>query len=184
MSPRQRPAAKRHINRRHDCAGFRHTTRTELTTGHLAVIRADNPDPIARQTRQIALRGGVLPHPHIHRRRDQHPFVGGQQQGRGQIIRHARRHSGDQIRRCRGHDHQIGRADAGEPDRAAVRWSLNGRHTGFGVYGAPTGAPVHIMGFTHAEFGPWGLRREFSLWDPVSVWKQILLAFPDHTYQG
>jgi hypothetical protein len=40
------------------------------------------------------------------------------------------------------------------------------------------------MGFTHAEFGPWGLRREFSLWDEVSIWKQILLAHPDHSYQG
>jgi SnoaL-like polyketide cyclase len=81
-------------------------------------------------------------------------------------------------------DHQIGRADPGEPDRAAVRWSLTGTHSGFGVYGAPTGAPVHVMGFTHAEFGPWGLRREFTLWDPVSIWKQILLFAPYHSYQG
>jgi hypothetical protein len=81
-------------------------------------------------------------------------------------------------------DHQIGRSDPGQPDRAALRWSLTGHHTGFGAFGAPTGVPVHIMGFTHAEFGPWGLRREFSLWDPVSIWKQILLARPDHSYQG
>lgn len=81
-------------------------------------------------------------------------------------------------------DHQIGRSDPGQPDRAAIRWSLTGPHSGFGAYGAPTGAPVHVMGFTHAEFGPWGLRREFTLWDPVSVWKQILLAHPEHSYQG
>ena len=43
------------------------------------------------------------------------------------------------------------------------------------VFGPPTGAPVHVMGFTHAEFGPWGLRREWSLWDEVAIWKQILL---------
>jgi predicted ester cyclase len=81
-------------------------------------------------------------------------------------------------------DHQIGRADSGQPDRAALRWSLMGQHTGFGIFGAPTGAPIHVMGFTHAEFGPWGLRREFSLWDEVSIWKQILLSHPDHSYQG
>lgn len=81
-------------------------------------------------------------------------------------------------------DHQIGRTDPGQPDRAAVRWSLTGHHSGFGIYGAPTGAPIHVMGFTHAEFGPWGLRREFSLWDEVSIWKQILLRHPDHSYQG
>ncbi len=71
--------------------------------------------------------------------------------------------------------HRIGRSDSGEPDRAAIRWSLDGAHTGHGVFGPPTGAPVHVMGFTHAEFGPWGLRREWSLWDEVAIWKQILL---------
>ena len=71
--------------------------------------------------------------------------------------------------------HSIGRADRGEPDRAAIRWSLDGVHSGHGVFGPPTGAPVHVMGFTHAEFGPWGLRREWSLWDEVAIWKQILL---------
>lgn len=38
--------------------------------------------------------------------------------------------------------------------------------------------PDHILGFTHAECGPWGLRREFTLRDEVSIWKQILLACP------
>ncbi|MBY4893533.1 ester cyclase [Rhodobacteraceae bacterium N5(2021)] len=71
--------------------------------------------------------------------------------------------------------HRIGRSDKGEPDRAAIRWSLDGTHTGYGRFGPPTNAPVHIMGFTHAEFGPRGLRREWSLWDEVAIWKQILL---------
>ncbi len=71
--------------------------------------------------------------------------------------------------------HQIGRDDPMMSPRAAVRWSLTGKHDGFGLFGAPTGAEVHVMGITHAEFGPWGLRREFSLWDEVSIWKQIHL---------
>ena len=71
--------------------------------------------------------------------------------------------------------HVIGRSDEAQPHRAAVRWSLEGKHDGYGAFGAPSGAPVHIMGMTHAEFGPWGLRREFTLYDEVSVWKQILL---------
>ena len=71
--------------------------------------------------------------------------------------------------------HVIGRDDPGQPFRAAVRWSLDGKHDGFGLFGAPTGAPVHVMGITHAEFGPWGLRREFTLFDEISIWKQILL---------
>ena len=31
------------------------------------------------------------------------------------------------------------------------------------------------MGLSHAEFGPWGLRREYVVYDEVAVWKQILL---------
>lgn len=72
-------------------------------------------------------------------------------------------------------DHQIGRDDPMLSPRAAVRWSLNGTHDGWGMFGAPSGAPVHVMGFTHAEFGPNGLRREWTLFDPVSIWKQILM---------
>lgn len=72
--------------------------------------------------------------------------------------------------------HQIGRADPGMANRAAVRWSLTGTHSGSGYFGSPTGAEVHVMGITHAEWGPWGLRREFTLIDEVSIWKQIHLA--------
>ncbi|MCB1375459.1 MAG: nuclear transport factor 2 family protein, partial [Rhodobacteraceae bacterium] len=71
--------------------------------------------------------------------------------------------------------HVIGRSDPAQPHRAAVRWSLDGKHDGFGAFGPPTGAPVHVMGITHAEFGPWGLRREFTLFDEIAIWKQILL---------
>jgi hypothetical protein len=28
----------------------------------------------------------------------------------------------------------------------------------------------------HAEFGPWGLRREYALYDEIAIWKQILMA--------
>lgn len=71
--------------------------------------------------------------------------------------------------------HVIGREDPMMPPRAAVRWSLTGRHEGFGAFGRPTGAEVHVMGFAHAEFGPWGLRREWALYDDIAIWKQILL---------
>jgi len=74
------------------------------------------------------------------------------------------------------------------PPRAAVRWSLDGVHDGWGAFGAPTGAPVHIMGMAHAEYGPFGpngpceqggLRRECALWDEIAIWKQILLHSGD-----
>ena len=71
--------------------------------------------------------------------------------------------------------HQIGREDPMMPPRAAIRWSLQGKHDGWGAFGNPTGADVYIMGVCHAEFGPWGLRREFALYDETAIWKQILL---------
>ncbi len=71
--------------------------------------------------------------------------------------------------------HQIGRTDESMPPRAAVRWSLHGKHDGWGAFGAPTGADVYVMGISHAEFGPWGLRRDYTLIDETAIWKQILL---------
>ncbi|MGI9363893.1 MAG: ester cyclase [Rhizobiaceae bacterium] len=76
--------------------------------------------------------------------------------------------------------HQIGMdADLLSP-RAAIRWSLDGVHSGWGTFGQPTGAPVHVMGMCHAEFGPFGangegIRREYALYDEVAIWKQILM---------
>ncbi len=83
--------------------------------------------------------------------------------------------------------HQIG-MDAGMlPPRAAVRWSLDGVHDGWGVFGRPTGAPVHVMGMAHAEFGPFlndggpdaTIRRECALYDEIAIWKQILIHTGD-----
>ena len=72
-------------------------------------------------------------------------------------------------------EHQIGRDDALMPPRGAIRWSLHGKHDGWGAFGKPTGAEVHVMGAAHVEFGPWGLRREYVLYDETSIWKQIIL---------
>lgn len=72
-------------------------------------------------------------------------------------------------------EHRIGRDDPLMPPRAALRWSLTGRHDGWGAFGAPTGADVHVMGASHAEFGPRGLRRDYVLFDETAIWKQILL---------
>jgi hypothetical protein len=72
--------------------------------------------------------------------------------------------------------HQIGRMDDGFAPRSAIRWSLTGTHSGWGGFGTPTGMEAHIMGISHAEWGPRGLRREYTLFDETAVWKQILLA--------
>ncbi len=66
------------------------------------------------------------------------------------------------------------------PPRAAIRWSLDGKHEGPGAFAEPTGAHVHVMGICHAEFGPYGeqpptVRREWALFDEIAIWKQILM---------
>jgi predicted ester cyclase len=70
--------------------------------------------------------------------------------------------------------HVLGMEDHPEPPRAAVRWRLIGRHDGWGMFGAPSGAEVNILGMTQAEFGPRGLRREWTLVDEAAIWRQIL----------
>jgi predicted ester cyclase len=71
--------------------------------------------------------------------------------------------------------HTIGRDDAELAPRAALRWSLHGTHSGWGAFGEPSGAEVYVMGISHAEFGPRGLRREWIMVDDTAIWKQILL---------
>jgi len=76
--------------------------------------------------------------------------------------------------------HQIGMDGDMLSPRAAVRWSLDGVHEGWGSFGKPTGATVHVMGMCHAEFGPFGesgstIRREYALYDEIAIWKQILM---------
>lgn len=76
--------------------------------------------------------------------------------------------------------HQIGMDADVLPPRAAIRWSLDGVHEGWGTFGKPTGARVHVMGMSHAEYGPYGkdgssIRRECALYDEIAIWKQILM---------
>jgi hypothetical protein len=75
--------------------------------------------------------------------------------------------------------HVIGRDDDKMPPRAAVRWSLHGKHAGYGAFGAPTNTDLYVLGISHAEFGPWGLRREYVLYDETAIWTQILLKTGD-----
>ena len=76
--------------------------------------------------------------------------------------------------------HQIGRDDPMMPPRAALRWTLHGKHEGWGAFGPPTGAEVFVLGISHVEFGALvggkpRLRREWTLFDETAIWKQILL---------
>ena len=64
--------------------------------------------------------------------------------------------------------------DPGQPTRVTMRWSLSGRHSGFGHFGAPSGAAVYIMGMNHAYLVDGRIRHEWIVTDEVAIWKQIL----------
>ena len=59
------------------------------------------------------------------------------------------------------------------PIRLAIRWSLTGAHDGYGHFGEPTGAPVFVMGISHAYLGEGKVQMEWIVTDEVSIWKQI-----------
>ncbi len=63
--------------------------------------------------------------------------------------------------------------DAEQPVRLAVRWSLTGEHSGFGRFGPPSGAPVHVMGLSHAWVTRGQVRMEWLATDEVAIWAQI-----------
>ncbi|MDJ0755832.1 MAG: ester cyclase [Ardenticatenaceae bacterium] len=59
--------------------------------------------------------------------------------------------------------------------RTATRWYLSGTHTGPGVYGSPTGRPMHTMGVTHHLIENGKIIREWTLFDEFAVLKQLAL---------
>ena len=71
-------------------------------------------------------------------------------------------------------DHLIVNRDPGQPVRLALRWSIEATHSGWGRFGAPGGAPVYILGMTHAHMVGGRITMEWVLTDEVAIWKQIL----------
>jgi len=61
----------------------------------------------------------------------------------------------------------------GDAQDIAVRWSLAGHHSGGGLYGAPTGAPVYILGVSHWRVMNGRIREDVTVWDDVAVRRQI-----------
>jgi len=107
-------------DRREDRLGLRHPAIAEFATGHGSHIGPDEMHAVALEGREIPLRRGMLPHAYVHRRGHQHRLVGRQQGGGGQIAGEAVGGLGHQVRRRRGHDHQVGRA--GKLDVAHLRF--------------------------------------------------------------
>ena len=57
----------------------------------------------------------------------------------------------------------------------AVRWTLDGHHLGYGPLGAPTGAPLFVMGVSHLHVQDGKIVDEWAVYDELSMLAQIKL---------
>lgn len=65
----------------------------------------------------------------------------------------------------------VGDARAGY--RTATRWRMRGTHTGYGIYGEPTGNPINILGVSHHLIQDGMIQNEWTLFDEFELLKQI-----------
>lgn len=56
---------------------------------------------------------------------------------------------------------------------AAVRWSIMGHHHGDGLFGPPSGKAVYILGMSHFRFEGEKVVEEWTLYDELSILRQI-----------
>ena len=59
--------------------------------------------------------------------------------------------------------------------KIAVRWTLEGHHTGYGILGAPTGRPLWVMGMSQFHVANGRIVEEYTLFDELALRVQIKL---------
>ncbi len=59
--------------------------------------------------------------------------------------------------------------------KIALRWTLEGHHTGWGALGAPTGKPLFVMGMSQFHIVDGRIREEYTLWDELALRVQLKL---------
>ena len=68
----------------------------------------------------------------------------------------------------------VGNSDEGG-SKIAVRWTLEGHHTGWGTLGAPTGKPLFVMGMSQLHLIGGRIVEDYTLWDELALRIQIRL---------
>ncbi len=59
--------------------------------------------------------------------------------------------------------------------KLAVRWTLEGHHSGWGVLGTPTGKPLTVMGMSQFHLKAGRIVEEYTLWDELALRVQLKL---------
>jgi predicted ester cyclase len=57
--------------------------------------------------------------------------------------------------------------------RTATRWRMKGTHTGYGIYGEPTGKRINILGVSHHLIKDGKIQNEWTLFDEFALLKQL-----------
>jgi len=73
-------------------------------------------------------------------------------------------------------DHVYWNGDESTGYRVAVRWTLSGTHTGYGIYGEPSGACIRIMVLSQHQIKQGTFVQEYTLFDEMGLIKQIVAA--------
>ena len=69
--------------------------------------------------------------------------------------------------------HLIVRQQNDRAIRVAIRWTFCGTHSGHGRYGAPTNAPIAILGISHFELHDGLIASEWMVVDETAIYAQI-----------
>lgn len=57
--------------------------------------------------------------------------------------------------------------------KTATRWRMKGTHTGYGIYGEPTGNRINILGVSQHLIKDGKIQKEWTLFDEFALLKQI-----------
>ncbi len=96
--------AERHRDFGEDLLGLEHPAHATFAVGVVAFRRAEYADAVGAQALHVALRRRVLPHLHVHRRRDHEGAAARKAKRREQVVAESVRDLGEEIGRC-GRDH-------------------------------------------------------------------------------
>ena len=94
-------------HRRHDLVDGGKLALAHIPAGKAAGIRAHHDDATVLEGLDVGLRGGVLPHVHVHGRCHHEGPLAGEQRGGHDVVRDALRHLGDDIGRGRNHEREV-----------------------------------------------------------------------------
>ena len=64
----------------------------------------------------------------------------------------------------------------GDAKDVSLRWSAVGTHSGAGCYGAPSDAPIYILGVSHFRIMNGRIREQVTIWDDIALRRQIATA--------